>query len=138
MKKEDISGTARIENDRVQITLSIPVATGPPTDNPIIPIDDSRPRHSADYVSFRWRGRLFTFSPLQRRIVQHLHEAWANGVPFVGQAKLLEVSEACGGSVRDIFRRSPAWESLVCRGIDYGGPVDSFCLVDPDELQMKA
>lgn len=132
MVKQPLDGVARIVDGRAEVTLYLKVDPGGQHD---IDRDGSAIQHTEDYASFRWRGQLFAFTATQRIIVKYLHDAYERGTPFVGQASLLEVAGASGQRLRDVFRHSVAWGSLIQNGILHGGAADTFCLVDPAMLE---
>lgn len=72
--------------------------------------------HSDDYRSIRFRGESYTLSPGQAIIVGTLHKAYLAGHADVSKAKLLDAVEAETSEVRDFFRKSPLWKTLVCSG----------------------
>lgn len=51
----------------------------------------------------------------QAAVVLALWEARETADPVVGEAELLRAAGSDGGRLRDLFRRSPAWGSLVVR-----------------------
>jgi hypothetical protein len=83
-----------------------------PGPNPT-PAPTGFPRHSADYRSVHWFGCDYTFTPTQAAVIRQLWEAWEDGTPGVGQETLLEGAGSTGDRLRDVFRGSPAWGTLV-------------------------
>jgi 7-cyano-7-deazaguanine synthase in queuosine biosynthesis len=74
-------------------------------------------RHSPDYRTVVWQGRELTLTLQQARVVQLLHEQPAQGTPEIGQAFILEHLDLTATSrLRDVFRGSPAWRTLVTQG----------------------
>lgn len=73
-------------------------------------------RHSADFCSVRWDGRLFFFTPNQAAIVKALWQAMENGTPCVQGATLLEAADCESSRVSDVFRGSDAWGVLIVEG----------------------
>jgi hypothetical protein len=90
--------------------------------------DDDGPTASVGFASIRWRGKLYWFTAEQRLIVAHLWEAMEAGEPFVMAGTLLAVADVRAERVRDAFRGSDAWESVIVPGPVRGGPVGTLCL----------
>lgn len=111
----------------------------------LIPSDDDEPEiqamkpakadfhHSPDYRSVRFQGQQFTFSQRQALSVQILHLAWQGHTPEVGQDRILEdigsLEKPVSGRkrhlnhatrLRDIFRKNPAWKTLIIPGKSRG------------------
>lgn len=76
-------------------------------------VSSSACAHSPDYRTVSWHGRHFVLTPKQAAVVKVLWDAWESGTPQVGQHYLLEACESPGGRLRDVFRDSPAWGTLV-------------------------
>ena len=89
--------------------------------------------HSPDFASVRWNGHLYALAAKQRRVVKVLWDAFEQGSPCVSGDYLLEVAGAASPRVADLFKRSPAWESLIVRGSAFGGPPGSYCLAPKRE-----
>lgn len=89
----------------------------------------ARATHSPDFRSVNFYGHLYRFSPTQAAIVAELWRAWEEGNPEIGQAALLEAADAASRSLRDVFRRSPAWGVLILAGEGPG----TFRLASIDE-----
>jgi len=71
--------------------------------------------HGDDFRSVRWAGELYSFTPKQAEAVEILWHHWQRGTPDVGEAHLL--TEIDGGRrLVDLFKRSPAWGSMIVRG----------------------
>jgi hypothetical protein len=85
----------------------------PPTPGPVPATPTGFPRHSADYRSVHWFGADYTFTPTQAAVIRQLWEAWEDGTPGLGQETLLEGAGSTGDRLRDVFRGSPAWGTLV-------------------------
>jgi hypothetical protein len=90
-----------------------PPAAGPHTTPGPTPAPADYPRHSPDYRSVHWFGCDYTFTPTQAAVIRQLWEAWEDGTPGVGQETLLEGAGSTGDRLRDVFRGSPAWGTLV-------------------------
>jgi hypothetical protein len=86
---------------------------------------------SPDFASFRWGGRLWTFTPKQRSIVSVLCAEYKKGTPAVSQARLLSECESEGGHLRNLFSGHKAWGTLIVRSSALGGPRDCYQLADP-------
>ena len=72
-------------------------------------------RHSPDYATVIWKGQAFYFNRHQATCVRLLHEGWMNGTELLGGDYLLG---ALGSASRmsDLFKRHPAWGSLIVPG----------------------
>lgn len=70
-----------------------------------------------DYTQVRWRGQNFTFTTVQARVVQLLHEAHKGGQAPISGSSLMVVLQQTGLStasdLRDVMRRSMAWMTLI-------------------------
>lgn len=71
---------------------------------------------SEDYRSIRYRGMPYALTQRQAVIVGVLHRAHLTGHPVVTKERLLSAVEAETSEVRDSFRDSPIWQTLVCAG----------------------
>ena len=72
--------------------------------------------HSADFRSAVWNGQLHAFTDRQAAVVKSLWEAWELGTPEMSQASLLEGSESTAERLRDLFRSSSAWGTMIVAG----------------------
>ncbi len=72
--------------------------------------------HTEDYRSLRFRGEAYTLTTRQAVIVELLHRAYLSGYADVPKAKLLGAVEAETSEVRDSFRGSPLWKTLIRTG----------------------
>lgn len=90
--------------------------------------DPDYPTHSPDFASVTWGGKVYTFTPKQRRIVAILWQAWERGERFVGGGYLLEAADSDQSKMSYLFRGSTAWRTLIVPGELYDGPVDTYCL----------
>jgi hypothetical protein len=70
-------------------------------------------RHSMDFRAVHWFGADYTFTATQAAAVRILWKAWEDGVPAVGQSAILEDAGSEQGRLRDVFRHSPAWGSMI-------------------------
>lgn len=68
---------------------------------------------SVDYRSVRYKGNTFTLTRNQSTIVRLLHSAHTGGHPDVDKDRLLSVVERETSQVRNLFRNSPLWKTLV-------------------------
>jgi hypothetical protein len=93
-----------------------------------LPPDGDGPTHGPGFVSVRYRGQLYWFTPLQRLIVAHLWEAWENGSPFVDAKSLCEAADVGRLKLKDVFRDSDAWGEVIVDARTIGGPVGAYCL----------
>ena len=92
--------------------------TAPQPDPPPISETSSESQefqHSPDYASVNWLGQQYQFNKKQATCVRLLHEAWFEGTPYLSGHHLL--SEILSASrMSDIFKRHPAWNSLIVPG----------------------
>ena len=92
--------------------------TAPQPDPPPISETSSESQefqHSPDYASVNWRGQEYQFTKNQATCVRLLHEAWLEGTPYLSADYLL--SEILSASrMSDLFKRHPAWGSLIVLG----------------------
>ena len=88
--------------------------------------------HSPDFRSVNYYGHLFRFSATQAPVVKMLWEASKDGSPDVGQHTLLETAGSTSNRLVDLFKRSPAWGSLIVAGEQRG----TFRLATRDELEQ--
>lgn len=76
--------------------------------------------HSPDFRSVRWYGTEYPFTPQQAEIVKVLWEAYECGTPDVDAVLLLsnDFTGKTGAAkrVRDIFRNSTAWRTMIVPG----------------------
>jgi hypothetical protein len=115
------------------ITVSVPIARVPntSTDQHIQichSLDDSKPSHSPDFATVRWGGVIYHFSGKQRIVVACLWDAWERGVACVDQYTLMRECETDCEQLRDLFRRHPAWGTVIQRGSLHGGSAGTYCL----------
>lgn len=78
--------------------------------------------HGPDFAAIRWDGVVYTFSPKQRAVIAMLWEAMEHGYHFVSGDALLLAADSEGGRLYDIFRGSPAWNTVIVKGLQAGGP----------------
>lgn len=68
---------------------------------------------SEDYCSITYRGVPYILTKNQRKIIKLLHEAYIEGTPALSKGALLSAIEAETSRVRDSFKNSPLWRTLV-------------------------
>jgi hypothetical protein len=68
---------------------------------------------SEDYRSVRYKGLTYTLTRHQSTIVRLLHHNHAAGHPDVDKDRLLSAIESETSQVRNFFRNSPLWKTLV-------------------------
>lgn len=73
-------------------------------------------RHSGDFRSVVWDGVPYSMTGTQAAIVAILWAEWQAGTPEVSQAALLEGVGSLTARVRELFRGSPAWGTLIVSG----------------------
>jgi hypothetical protein len=75
-------------------------------------------RHSPDFSTVLWNGVEHTFTPTQAAIVEMLWNALADGVPEIHANTLLAHAESDirDGHLGPLFRRNPAWKTLIVHG----------------------
>ena len=72
--------------------------------------------HSPDFASVIWYGNQHTFTPTQAACVKILWEAWESGTPEVDQAYILTSAGSECQRLRDLFRKSTAWGTMIRKG----------------------
>jgi len=76
--------------------------------------------HSPDFRSVRWYSTEYPFTPQQAEIVKVLWEAYECSTPDVDAALLLsndfKGKTSAAKRVRDIFRNSTAWRTMIVPG----------------------
>ena len=78
-------------------------------DNELIP-------HSDDYRCVLYNGKWHTLTTNQAIIVRILDQEYRHGRPQVASAKLLEAIGPRTSRVRDSFKKSPLWRTLIVKG----------------------
>ena len=71
--------------------------------------------HSPDYTSVNWREHEYLFNNNQAICVRLLHEAWLKGTAYLSGHYLLGEIESAS-RMSDLFKRHPAWGSLIVPG----------------------
>jgi hypothetical protein len=69
--------------------------------------------HSADFRTVHWFGTDYALTEKQAKVVEALWQAREAGDPEVGQDVLLRACGSDGVRLVDLFRRSPAWGTLI-------------------------
>ena len=72
--------------------------------------------HSDDYRSIRWNNAPHQLTTQQAQIVQMLHGAHKDGLPALSQDYMLERLGVPNSRLRDSFKRSRLWNTLIVRG----------------------
>jgi hypothetical protein len=73
--------------------------------------------HAPDFRSVCLRGREFSLTTNQAKVVECLYQARMNKTPDVGQGYLLEtVLDTNQARLRDVFRDVPDWDMLIVLG----------------------
>lgn len=70
-------------------------------------------RHSPDFASVLVGEKLFVFTASQALVVRELWAAMEHGTPVVSDAHLLNLADSDATFLRDLFRRHPAWNTLI-------------------------
>ena len=86
----------------------------PPSDSESSP-EPQELEHSPDYASVIWRGQEYQFNKNQATCVRLLHEAWLKGTAYLSGHYLLGEIESAS-KMSDLFKRHPAWGSLIVLG----------------------
>jgi hypothetical protein len=68
---------------------------------------------SSDYRTVEWEGRRFEFSPSQAAVVRNLHRAVMEGPGSLSGKLALAGSGREDARVSEVFKRHPAWKTLV-------------------------
>ena len=68
---------------------------------------------SEDYRSVRFKGKGYVTTRYQATMIRVMHQAHIAGHPDVGAATLLEATENETSAVRNTFKTSPLWRTLV-------------------------
>lgn len=79
-----------------------------------------KPLAGPGFRTILWRGTTYTFGPGQARAVERLWKAWEAGTPDVPDAELLEAAESEGQRLRDVFKNSDAWDTIIVPGAGKG------------------
>ena len=68
---------------------------------------------SEDYRSVRFKGKRYPTTRYQAIMIRVMHQAHIAGHPDVGAATLLAATENETSAVRNTFKKSPLWQTLV-------------------------
>jgi hypothetical protein len=101
-----------------------------PAQAPASPTRPGAP-HAPDWSSVVWNDVRYMLTPKQRLVVAELWRAWEAGIDFLSGAYLLERAESDQSKLWYLFRKSPAWGTLIVPGEPYGGPGDTYRLAPP-------
>jgi len=69
--------------------------------------------HSDDYISIVFHKKQYVLTPLQAKVVEILHQNYERGTPDVQHAYVLEKIDYAGKRLRDIFKKSELWGTLI-------------------------
>lgn len=70
--------------------------------------------NSKDYHSVTLKGKSFTLTALQAKIIKILHEEYLKGTPSIGEDTILNEIDSQSSRLVDIFRSTRgAWEALI-------------------------
>jgi len=75
---------------------------------------------STDFRTMSVRGKTYSFTTKQAGVVARLFRAWTSGVPDVSDADLLEACGSYGERLRNVFKRSEAWQTVIVPGATKG------------------
>ncbi len=78
------------------------------------------PQHSPDFRSVTSGGRTYAFTANQAEAVRILWEAYEKEAPDVGQDYILAQIECHSKRLRDVFKNSEAWSSIITEGTTKG------------------
>jgi hypothetical protein len=59
--------------------------------------------------------KIWTFTPSQRPVIQALYDAWRQRLPCVAIKDLQRIKDV-HSRMPDLFRRNPAWKTLIVQG----------------------
>jgi hypothetical protein len=90
-------------------------------------LDPALFRHGPDYRDCTWNGERFTLTTTQAACVQTLWEERDKGTLELSQQYILEKSGAESQQLKDVFKKSTAWGTMIVRGSTQG----SFRLSEP-------
>ena len=110
----------RTREDRLSLKTKMdrPDTRVPAQQNTPLPTPPNNPEGdtfsvSEDYRSVRFKGERHATTRFQAIMIRVMHEAHMAGHPDVGAMKLLEAIENETSDVRNTFRNSPLWNTLV-------------------------
>jgi hypothetical protein len=90
-----------------------------------------RPSYSDDFRSVEWFGTPYAFTPMQAPCVEMLWAAWEHGAPELSQVTILDEIGSKSKRLRDLFKRSPAFNKMIVRGKTKG----SYRLEEPPVIE---
>ena len=106
-----ITGTGKLKLE--QWGQATPVTDSPPISE--TSSESQEFQHSTDYASVTWGEQQYQFNKNQATCVRLLHEAWLKGTPYLSSHTLLSEIESAS-RMSDLFKRHPAWNSLIVPG----------------------
>src|SRR5262249_52955083 len=71
--------------------------------------------HSDDYRTIRFNGTSYNLTTRQAQVVQILHDAYKNRTPGLGHANILERLGTSKSRLRDTFRKTGLWGTLIVK-----------------------
>jgi hypothetical protein len=101
-----LEDSAQAVSAPVQQPATESVSTQPTAQPPVF-------AHSTDYRSLTFEGKAYLLTRGQATVVKLLHEASQRGTPAVGKDTLLAAIERETSRLRDSFRHSPLWGTLI-------------------------
>ena len=72
--------------------------------------------HSLDFRSVNWYGAEYSFTPNQAAVVKVLWGGLEKNSPEVGNLTLLEAVDSNSDRLDLVFRRHPAWDTMIISG----------------------
>lgn len=72
--------------------------------------------HSSDFRSVKYNDQTYTLSRNQAYVVEILFDAYQRGFPDVGKDFILQKIESTNTRLRDLFRSSGLWNTLIVSG----------------------
>jgi hypothetical protein len=116
---QDLADLERLTNDLAR--ASHDPACLNPTLAPPAPAQTLPPaRHSPDFRSVDWFGTPYTFTASQAACVTLLWAAWKQGTPEMSDETILELAEFKNDRLYTLFRRHPAWGTMIQPGTTKG------------------
>lgn len=111
-------GDIHIMNPAPVVNIAVAPFAAPTTEPQLRKETHEIATHSEDFRSVLWFGASYSFTGNQAPVIARLWKAWENGTPDVGDETLLAAvdPESPPRSLRDLFRGSPAWNTLVVEG----------------------
>ena len=73
-------------------------------------------RHSKDFRSVKWCGQSYLFTKSQALCVKVMWEASQQGTPEMEGLTILTDADAAGTRLIDVFRKHPAWGTMIVKG----------------------